>query len=128
MSTLPAMWYLLAFLGCASEVQVTPDQGACTDVDYANPAPSVLDWAAEGEGARVWRSYVFLDQSGLTFAPDFSIERGVLSVYEAWTDPEGDDTFCYEPSVTVTGYRGSLEVRWYTEDDADVPFDTVIVE
>ena len=119
---------LLLLIACNTEVTVTPGQTACTDVDFANPAPSTLDWEPEAEGAHVWRSYVFLDQSGLGFDPDLGIEKGVLSVHEAWVEPETDDPFCYVPEITVTGYTGELEVRWFTDDSADTPFATLLLD
>lgn len=122
------MLLLTLLLGCGGEVTVTPDQGACHDVDYTNPAPSTLEWAPADGGADVWRTYVFLDQSGLAFDPDFEIANGVLTVRERWTSPEGDAPFCYEPHVLLGGYRGTLEVRWFTEDDPDVPFDTLLID
>ena len=98
---------MLLLLACNQEVEVTPSQTACTDVDFANPAPSTLEWEPDGDGAHVWRTYVFLDQSGLTFSPDLGIEKGVLSIHEAWTEPESDDPFCYVPEVRITAYTGT---------------------
>lgn len=120
---------LLLLLACSSEIQVTPGQSACVDVDFQDPDPSTLEWESTGEGAaRVWRTYVFLDQSGLTFTPDLGIEKGVLTVNERWEEPETDDAFCYQPELEITDFRGVLEVRWFTEDDDTVPFATVQLE
>jgi len=119
----------LLLLACASEIEVTPAQSACTDVDFENPDPSELLWESTGDGqARVWRTYVFLDESGLGFAPELAIEKGVLSVTERWDEPETDDAFCYQPELEITGFRGALEVRWFLAEDDSVPFATVQLE
>ncbi len=118
-----------ALTGCAGQVTVTPSQTGCTDFNYSDPADPVVDWASTGDHeADVWRANVLLDQAGATFSPDFSISKGILSVTEHWTDPASDDTFCYQPQLALAGINGTLEVRWFTEDNPDVPVQTVEVE
>lgn len=119
---------LLLLVACTTEVLVTPGQTACTDVDFANPAESTVEWEPDGEGAHVWRTYVFLDQSGLSFEPELGIEKGVLSVHEKWVDAESEDPFCYVPELTVTDYTGTLELRWFTDDSGDTPFETLLLD
>ncbi len=119
---------LLLLVACNTEIVVTPGQTACTDVDFANPAPSTLEWEPQGDEALVWRTYAFLDQSGLSFEPELGIEKGVLSVTETWVDGETDDPFCYVPQVTISGYTGELEVRWFTEESGETPFATLLLD
>ncbi len=114
---------------CGGDVTVTTSQTGCTDFNYSDPADPVVEWESIGEHeVLVWRANVLLDQAGATFSPEYAIDHGVLSVFEHWTDAASDDTFCYQPEVTVGDIRGGLEVRWFTEDDANVPFQTVDVE
>ena len=115
--------------GCASQLEVTPAQTGCTDFNYSDPADPVLEWEATGDNAAsVWRANVLLDQAGATFAPEFAIDNGTLSVIEHWTDPASDDTFCYQPELALTGIRGKLDVLWFTEDDLNVPWRQITVE
>lgn len=119
----------VALTGCGGEVSVAASQTGCTDFNYSDPADPVVEWEATAEhDANVWRANVLLDQAGATFAPDYAIDKGTLSIFEHWTDPASDDTFCYQPQVAISGIHGTLEVRWYTEDDSDVPFDTVEIK
>lgn len=120
---------LFALLQACAPIEVSSSQAGCTDFNYSDPADPVVEWAAAGDDAAdVWRTNVLLDQAGATFSPTYEIEAGVLSVFEVWTDPASADTFCYQPEVHVSSISGSLEVRWYTQDDRDVPYQTVSVE
>ncbi len=122
-----ASWLLL--LSACAPVALTPTQATCAQFDYENPADPVVDWQSDGGGeADVWRSNVLLDESGATFSPTFTNEPGVLSVFESWTDPATTDPFCYQPQVHFAGLHATLEVRWYTDADHDVPFQTVEVQ
>ena len=123
------LFVLFALLQACAPIEVSSSQAGCTDFTYSAPAEPAVEWAAEGEhAAAVWRTNVLIDQAGATFSPTFAIESGVLSVFEVWTDPASDATFCYQPEVHVSGISGSLEVRWYTPDDPDVPYQTIRVE
>ncbi len=123
------MLLALLLVACGEPIEVTASQSGCTDFNYSDPADPFVAWEATGEdSALVWRANVLLDEAGSTFAPTYAIENGTLSVFEVWTDPASTDTFCYQPEIAIVGIRGELEVRWFTESDRDVPFQTVIVE
>lgn len=118
--------FILLFVACNQEIQVTPSQDGCTNFDYNNPADPVVDWVAQGDGALVSHQNVLLPESGLSFKPELVIDRGVLSVHEYWEDPANEEPFCYVANVLVQGYAGELEVRWYEGDDVE-PLNTFLI-
>lgn len=121
------MWFLLA--ACNQLVEVSPSLQACADVNFEAPPASVVEAEMLVEAsALVWRTNVYLEESGLSFAPTFAIHRGVLSIYEAWEGAESADPYCYQPQVQVDGIQGDLEVRWFLGPGETVPFETLIIE
>lgn len=117
----------LFLLACSQELSMTPSQGGCTDFSYENPTPPALSWVPYADGATVTRSNILLDQSGLTFSPEVSVDHGVLVLREWWTEPETDDQFCYTASVYVEDFTGQIELRWYVGDD-ELPFETLLID
>lgn len=119
---------LLLFLGCALDVAITPSTGVCQNYDFDSPADSTLEWEAAGEGAfRIWRTNALMEQTGLTFDPTFDFEGRDISLHEAWSGGESDESFCYAPEILLEGVTGAIEVRWYLEGE-DIPFKTIEVE
>lgn len=125
---LDARMLALLLFGCAGDVEVSSSQSGCVDFDYNDPAEPTVEWETTGEASVLaWRTNVLRDEAGATFSPEYAIENGTLSVYEKWSDPASDDTFCYQPEVSIGGIKGKLELRWFTEDDGDVPYETVTI-
>ncbi|MES2641200.1 MAG: hypothetical protein V4850_17050 [Myxococcota bacterium] len=120
---------LLVLAACANQVTITPSQGGCADYDFADPAESTIEWEASKSGsARVWRANALQEQTGLVFDPLIEVEGKVVSVYEAWTGGETEDSFCYEPVVSFEGLSRELQVRWYLYAGDTVPYESVEID
>jgi hypothetical protein len=120
---------LLLLAACANQVTITPSQGYCTDFDYADPPDSSLEVEVSADGtARVWRANAVLDQTGLLFDPEITVDGNIVSVYEGWSGGDEETAFCYEPAIGLDGLTKKIQVRWFMDDTATVPFDTIDVE
>jgi hypothetical protein len=127
------MTVLALLLACAGETTLDPGLGACADFDYDNPAPSVLSvtWLGE-EKVIVARTNVLQPDGNLAFTPEIVAEGDVISVYEGWTLPTGEEgdglEFCFLPQVDITGPVDGMQLRWFYAVGDTIPFASVNLE
>jgi len=114
----------LLLLACSS-AQVSSSVEDCTDYDFSGEQESTLASSVDGSTGDVWRTYVERANTDDSFAPDIVADGPVINVYEAWEDGSDANPMCMEPHVTLSDMNGEIEVRWYLDAGASVPFDTV---
>ncbi len=123
------MFTLLALLACADAVSIDKAVTGCTDYDFANPTPSELVVSWSGDVATIARTNVLLESGNLGFDPEIVADDGVITVIEGWAaDAPDGQSFCYVPSVTITGASDGTQVRWFLDPDDGVPYRTIELE
>lgn len=123
------MFALLSLLACGQSITVDVQTDGCENFDFDNPQDSSIQQSWEGGGnANVWRTAVVLEGSNLAFDPKIEASGASIKVTELFTGEPDGTSFCYQPTVLIGGITSNVEVQWFTEDDAAVPFATVKVE
>ncbi len=120
---------VFSLLACGQTITVDVQTDGCEDFDFDEPAESEVGSSWEGDGnASVWRTSVVLEGSNLAFDPKIEASGASIKVSELFTGEPNGTSFCYQPTVLIGGVTSGVEVQWFTEDDAAVPFTTIKVE
>ena len=120
--------FLVLLVACGGKVEIQPGQAGCLEYDFQNPEESRLTATMEDDVAVVQRSNVLIAGEEPVFEPEIAVDGDIITVQEVWTGAEGATSYCYLPQITVTGVSSKLQVRWFVEEDATTPFDTVNLE
>lgn len=116
---------LLLLLACVGNPVITPTTEGCHNYDFDDPKDSKIESSVKGDKADVYRSYVERENLDDEFAPDIVAEGNVVEVHEAWVPGSDGNATCLEPHVIIEEFGATIEVRWFTPDDDNVPLDTV---
>lgn len=119
---------ILLLAACVGNPVIAPSTRGCTDYDFDDPAAPKVKQEDDGDAVIVFRTPVERPNLGDLFDPDITAEADVIEVRELWSSAADAVPTCLEPIVTVSEFGAPIEVRWFTEDDSNVPFDTVIIE
>jgi hypothetical protein len=120
---------LILLLACIGNPTVEYSTEGCVDYVFGNPNPSTLVSSVKKGVADVYRSYVERPNLDDVFEPEIETDAGgsILIIREAWT-PGGDgNATCLDPHIEIADFGAPIEVRWYSPDDENIPFDTVTV-
>lgn len=119
---------LLLLTACLGDPVLATETRGCTDYDFDDPAPPALKHEADGDAVVVWRTPVERPNLDDVFAPEFEIDGALVEVHERWTAGADGQAACLEPVLRVSEFGAPIEVRWFTEDDTNVPFDTITLK
>ncbi len=119
---------VFSFLACVGDPKLALSTQACQDFDPDDPADPALLSAVEGETVDVWRSPIQGYNLEDVFEPTITTDGELIEIFELWTPGEDTTPTCLEPHLALSEFGATLEIRWFTEDDANVPFDTVKID
>ncbi|MSQ02352.1 MAG: hypothetical protein EXR71_10765 [Myxococcales bacterium] len=120
-----SLWSLLA---CVGDPKLAISTEGCQNVDPDDPADPVVATAIEGDTVDVYRTPVVGHNLEDVFEPTITTDGDLVEIFESWTAGEEATPACLEPHLAVSEFGATIEIRWYTEDDATVPFDTVKID
>lgn len=119
---------LVLLTACIGNPVVAPSTRGCTDYDFTDPADPKIKQEDDGDAVIVYRTPVVRPNLGDLFDPTVSGEGDLIEVHEAWSSADDATETCLEPIVSITEFGAPIEVRWFTEDNDNVPFDTVTIQ
>ncbi len=119
--------FVLLFAACVGNPVLDPDTRGCTDYDFDDPAKPALKKEAEDGGVAVFRTPVERPNLDDSFEPEIVTDGATIEVHEAWVDGADGQASCLEPVLHISEFGAPIEVRWFTDADTSIPFDTLTV-
>ena len=116
---------LLLLIACVGNPVITPSTEGCQNYDFDDPQDSKIESSVKGDKADVYRSFVERENLDDAFDPEIVADGNVIEVHEAWVPGSDGNATCLEPHVLIEEFEATIEVRWFTPDDDNVPVDTV---